>query len=81
MEKKEVATVKSEHVMKLMSKLWEYVPDETKRELIDNEDITVKAIEILEKDLEIEETILTVPELENETDEDEPEEEGESNDD
>ena len=81
MEKKEVATVKSEHVMKLMSKLWEYVPDETKRELIDNDDITVQAIKFLEKHLEIEGTILTVPEIENETDEDEPEEEGESNDD
>lgn len=79
MEKKEVATVKSEHVMKLMSKLWEYVPDEKKQELVKDEDVTVKAIQILEKDLGLDETIIPVLKVE-EPDEDEPEEEGESND-
>ena len=49
MEKKEVATVKAEHVMKLMSKLWDCVPDEKKQELVKDEDVTVKAIQILEK--------------------------------
>lgn len=81
MEKKEVATVKSEHVMKLMSKLWEYVPDDKKRELIENEDVTVKAIGILEKGLGIEETILNVPEPEDNDNEEQPEEEGDSDDD
>lgn len=82
MTKQEVATVKSEHVMKLMSKLWECIPDDKKRELIENEDVTVKAIGILEKGLGIEKTILNVPEPEeNDDNEEQPEEEGESDDD
>ena len=80
MEKKEVATVKAEHVMKLMSKLWDCVPDEKKQELVKDEDVTVKAIQILEKDLGLDETTIPVLNVE-EPDEDEPEEEGESNDD
>lgn len=82
MMKQEIATVKSEHVMKLMSKLWEHVPDDKKRELIESEDVTVKAISILEKGLGIEETILNVPEPEeNDDNEEQPEEEGDSDDD
>lgn len=86
MEKKENATVKCEHVMKLMSKLWECVPDDKKRELIENEDVTVKAIQILEKDLGLDETIIPVlkveepDESEGEEPEDEANEEGESDD-
>lgn len=87
MTKQEVATVKSEHVMKLMSKLWECVPDEKKQELVQNEDVTVKAIQILEKELGLDETIIPVlkaeeheePEEAEETEE--SEEEGESDDD
>lgn len=87
MTKQEVATVKSEHVMKLMSKLWECVPDEKKQELVQNEDVTVKAIQILEKELGLNDTIIPVlkaeePEETEETEEtEESEEEGESDDD
>lgn len=87
MTKQEVATVKSEHVMKLMSKLWEYVPDEKKQELVQNEDVTVKAIQILEKELGLDDTIIPVLKAEEveepeETEEaEESEEEGESDDD
>lgn len=87
MEKKENATVKAEHVMKLMSKLWEYVPDDKKQELVKDEDVTVKAIQILEKDLGLDETIIPVlkveepDESEGEEPEDEANEEGESDDD
>ena len=87
MEKKEVATVKAEHVMKLMSKLWDYVPDEKKQELVKDEDVTVKAIQILEKDLGLDETIIPVlkveepDESEDDESEDKTDEEGESNDD
>ena len=87
MTKQEVATVKSEHVMKLMSKLWECVPDEKKQELVQNEDVTVKAIQILEKELGLDETIIPVlkaeepEESEGEEPEDEANEEGESDDD
>lgn len=87
MTKQEVATVKSEHVMKLMSKLWECVPDEKKQELVQNEDVTVKAIQILEKGLGLNDTIIPVLKAEEaeepeETEEaEESEEEGESDDD
>lgn len=87
MTKQEVATVKSEHVMKLMSKLWECVPDEKKQELVQNEDVTVKAIQILEKELGLNDTIIPVLKAEEgeepeETEEaEESEEEGESDDD
>ena len=82
MMQQEVTAVKSEHVMKLMSKLWEHIPDDKKRELIENDDVTVKAIGILEKGLGIEKTILNVPEPEENGDnEEQPEEEGDSDDD
>ena len=87
MTKQEVATVKSEHVMKLMSKLWECIPDEKKQELVQNEDVTVKAIRILEKELGLNDTIIPVLKAEEaeepeETEEaEESEEEGESDDD
>lgn len=86
MTKQEVATVKSEHVMKLMSKLWECVPDEKKQELVQNEDVTVKAIQILEKELGLNETIIPVLKAEEheepeEAEEAEESEEGESDDD
>lgn len=87
MEKKENATVKAEHVMKLMSRLWDCVPDDKKQELVKNEDVAVKAIQILEKDLGLDETIIPVlkveepDESEGEEPEDEPNEEGETNDD
>lgn len=84
MTKQEVATVKSEHVMKLMSKLWECVPDEKKQELVQNEDVTVKAIQILEKELGLDDTIIPVlkaEEAEEPEEAEESEEEGESDDD
>ena len=83
MTKQEVATVKSEHVMKLMSKLWECIPDEKKQELVQNEDVTVKAIQILEKELGLDETIIPVLKAEEpeETEDHEESEEGESDDD
>lgn len=87
MEKKENATVKAEHVMKLMSKLWECVPDDKKQELVKDEDVTVKAIQILEKNLGLDESIIPVlkveepDESEGEEPEDEANEEGESDDD
>lgn len=71
--------VKGVTTLEMITKLWDNIPDATKNELIENEDDIIKGITVLEQALDVEETIIKPVTIdEPETDESEPETEGET---